>query len=82
VTAIVLGTLSSIALIACVYAFIQQGEATKNAALENQYFESAKQCELRAEQMKIEAEHIKIELQKRNEALALELVKLSNSRTK
>lgn len=51
ITAIVFGTLSGIALIACVYAFIQQGVAKKNALMANQYAENARQCEQRCEQM-------------------------------
>lgn len=82
ITAIVFGTLSSIALIASVYAFIQQEEAKRNALMVNQYSERARQCEERSEQMQILAEHQRDDLHKKNEALLRELVKLRNSRTK
>jgi len=82
ITAIIFGALSSIALIAFVYAFIQQGVAKKNALLANQYAENAKQCEQRCEQMQILAEHQRNELQKVNEVLQQEMVKLKNSTTR
>ena len=82
ITAIIFGTLSSIALIGFVYAFIQQGVARKNALLANQYAENANQCEQRCEQMQILAERQRNELQKVNEVLQQEMVKLKNSRTR
>lgn len=82
ITAIVFGTLSSIALIAFVYAFIQQGVARKNEQIAIENSEKAKQCEQLANAMQILAEHQRIEFQKKNEALEQELVKLRNGRSK
>ena len=82
VIAIVMGALSTITLIAFVFAFIQQGVARENALMAKQYLEAARECEQRSEQMQLLAEQQKDILQKRNEALAQELVKLSNSKIK
>lgn len=82
VTTIVFGLLAFITLTAFVYAFIQQEEAKRSAALAIQYSENSRQCEQRSEQMQILAEQQRSELQKKNEALKQELVKLRNSITK
>lgn len=82
ITAIVFGTLTSVSIIAFVFAFMQQGVAKKNALLARQHAENARQCEERSEQIQILAEHQRNELLKKNEALAQELLKLRNSRTR
>lgn len=78
VTAIIFGSLSCIALIAFVYAFIQQGVAKENALLAKQYMEKARHCE----QVQLRAEQQRTELQKRNETLAQELLKMKDSKIK
>jgi uncharacterized protein YlxW (UPF0749 family) len=82
ITAIVFGTLTSISLIAFVFAFTQQGVAKKNAFLARQHAENARQCEERNEQMQILVEQQRNELQKKNEALAQELLMLRNGTTR
>jgi hypothetical protein len=85
VTAIVFGILSSIALIALVYAFIQQGlaksnmeEAERQTLVANQSAERLIKCE----QLQRQAEQQRIELERKSEALEQELKKLNNRRLK
>jgi len=82
VTAIVFGTLASLTLMSFVFAFIQHGVAKQNAMLARQHAENARQCEERSEQFQMLTALRREELQKKNEALAQELVKLRNNTTK
>jgi len=89
VTAIVFGALSSIALIAFVFAFIQQGLAKRSlkiaeeqALIAKQTMERSLECERSAKEMQLQAEQQFRECQMRSETLAQELIKLKNSRTK
>ncbi len=89
VTAIVFGSLSSVALIAFVYAFVQQGIAKSNMKMAeqqthiaNQNAERSIECERVAKEMQLRAEQQFKECQRKNETLAQELIKLRNSRTK
>ena len=89
VIAIVFGTLSSIALIAFVYAFIQQGLAKSNmkmaeqqALIANQNAERLIECERLAREMQGQAEQQQKESLKIREALEQELKKLKNSKLK
>jgi transposase len=89
VTAIVFGTLSSVALIAFVYAFIQQGlaksnmkEAEQQTLVANQNVERLIKCEQLSSDMQRQAEQQRIELERKSEALEQELKKLNNRRLK
>lgn len=85
VTAIVFGTLSSLTLIAFVFAFIQSGVARENEKAANQQVQRANQCEQQAKEMQLQAEQQRQERQesrKIQEALEQELNRLKNSRLK
>jgi Na+-translocating ferredoxin:NAD+ oxidoreductase RnfG subunit len=82
VTAILFGALSSVALIAFVFAFIQHGVAKKNEEVANQEFQRALQCERLAKEMQLQAEQQRQESLKIQETLEQELNRLKNSRLK
>lgn len=81
VTAIVIGALLFVALTAFVFAFIQQGLANLNAQLVKEYSQKAEECETRSNAIQTHAQILRIDLQRKNDSLEQELVKLINSRT-
>jgi Tfp pilus assembly protein PilE len=82
ITAIIFGTLSSIALIASIFAFIQHGLAKRTMELAEEQAQIAEKHLAQAMQQIQQAELQSKECQKRNETLGQELIKLRNSRTK
>jgi len=76
VTAIVFGTLSSLTLIAFVFAFIQSGVARENEKAASHQFQRAIQCEQQAKEMQLQAEQQRQESRKIQEALEQELNRL------
>lgn len=89
VIAIVIGTLSCVALIAMVFGYVQlevakanELRAEQNALLAKQNQERALQQELQAKQVQIQTAQQLSACQSTNEALEQELIKLRNGRKK